>query len=132
MTDVAQRLALVAAQGPAPWGPCLALYAAQELVGLISQLRMQSNTITRRISLSPGFQSKLAPHAPLISILSEKLHFVPDPQSNGREVFREEFFTPEELGYLKLLERDLLKWIAASGTCPPYQPPFLAVACVAS
>ena len=59
-------------------------------------------------------QARLLPHAALTAILFDRLRFVPDPKISG-QMQREDFMSPEELSYLRLLERDLQKWIEANG-----------------
>jgi hypothetical protein len=117
-TDVGSRLQQVMDTAPRPWSSCLALYAAQELRAVISAMRMTSNTITRRITFSPGMKARLLPHTLLTSILFDRLRFVPDPNTSGL-FLREEFLSAEELSYLRLLERDLQKWIDAKESHTP-------------
>jgi hypothetical protein len=54
----------------------------------VGTLRGQSNTITRRIDISLPYQARLRPHAPLESIVTQVLRFMPDPQS-ARHLMRE-------------------------------------------
>ncbi len=73
-TDVAARLQQVTAGAPKPWGPCLAFYAAQELLQVISAMRLTSNTITRRIVLSPG-----------LKVRAHRVHLCCDPSAAAAE-----------------------------------------------
>jgi hypothetical protein len=109
LTDVAQRLATVGEVD-------LALYGAQELLSVVAVLRMQSNTITRRIDLGLPYNSRIRPHAALHAVATEVLRFGPDPK-NARQLMREEYLSPAELDYLRNLERDLKRWLEQHGAC---------------
>ena len=105
VTDVVDRLSTIVQR----FGNDLAFYAGQELLATVRRINGQPNSVTKRFDFSGAYKARLGPFANLTELLFTVLKFV--EADDHKCAKRESFFAPEEMEYLRLLERDLNKWV---------------------